>query len=147
MRAFSMIDWVRVSSELDSHGSAVIARLISASECDALAAFYTVDSRFRSRVIMANHGFGRGEYKYFSYPLPEPIAGLRSALYPQLAVVANRWNRALGMRARFPEEHAAFIKRCHAAGQRKPTPLLLQYGAGDRSEEHTSELQSPCNLV
>ena len=131
MRAFSMIDWVRVSSELDSHGSAVIARLISASECDALAAFYTVDGRFRSRVIMANHGFGRGEYKYFSYPLPEPIAGLRSALYPQLAVVANRWNRALGMRARFPEEHAAFIKRCHAAGQRKPTPLLLQYGAGD----------------
>ena len=76
MRAFSMIDWVRVSSELDSHGSAVIARLISASECDALAAFYTVDGRFRSRVIMANHGFGRGEYKYFSYPLPEPIAGL-----------------------------------------------------------------------
>src|SRR5438094_10289278 len=111
MRAFSTIDWVRVSSELDSHGSAVIARLISASECDALAAFYTVDGRFRSRVIMANHGFGRGEYKYFSYPLPEPIAGLRSALYPQLAVVANRWNRALGMRARFPEEHAAFIKR------------------------------------
>src|SRR6266513_4472938 len=131
MRAFSTIDWVRVSSELDSHGSAVIARLISASECDALAAFYTVDGRFRSCVIMANHGFGRGEYKYFSYPLPEPIAGLRSALYPQLAVVANRWNRALGMRARFPEEHAAFIKRCHAAGQRKPTPLLLQYGVGD----------------
>src|SRR5204862_6139471 len=131
MRAFSTIDWVRVSGGRDSHGSAVIARLISASECDALAAFYTVDGRFRSCVIMANHGFGRGEYKYFSYPLPEAIAGLRSALYPQLAVVANRWNRALGMRARFPEEHAAFIKRCHAAGQRKPTPLLLQYGAGD----------------
>src|SRR6266513_911058 len=131
MRPYRTIDRVRVSSELDSHGSAVIARLISASECDALAAFYTVDGRFRSRVIMANHGFGRGEYKYFSYPLPEPIAELRSALYPQLAVVANRWNRALGMRARFPEEHAAFIKRCHAAGQVKPTPLLLQYGAGD----------------
>src|SRR5947208_5399674 len=131
MRAFSMIDWARVSSELDGHGSAVIARLICASECDSLAAFYTVDSRFRSRVIMANQGFGRGEYKYFSYPLPEPIAGLRSALYPQLAVVANRWNRALGMRARFPDEHVKFIQRCHAAGQRRPTPLLLRYGADD----------------
>src|SRR2546422_7894732 len=126
-----MIDWARVTSELDSHGGAVIARLISASECDALAACYTGAGRFRSRVIMATHGLGRGEYKYFSYPLPEPIAGLRSALYPQLALVANGWNRSLGMRARFPEEHAAFIKRCHAAGQRKPTPLLLQYGEGD----------------
>src|SRR5438046_9085483 len=122
MRAFSTIDWVRVSSELDSHGSAVIARLISASECDALAAFYTVDGRFRSRVIMANHGFGRWEHNYFSYPLPEPIAGLRSALYPQLAEVANRWTWALGMRARFPEDHAAFIKRCHAAAPGKTPP-------------------------
>src|SRR2546429_8871863 len=101
MRAFSMIDWARVSSELDSHGSAVIARLISASECDALAAFYTGDGRFRSRVIMANHGFGRGEYKYFSYSRPAPIPGLRSALYPHLPAEANRWIRALGMRARF----------------------------------------------
>src|SRR5437773_11462263 len=100
MRAFSMIDWVRVSSELDSHGSALIARLISASECDALAAFYTVDSRFRSRVIMANHGFGRAEYKYFSYPLPEAIAGLRSALFPQLAGVATRWHGAVATRPR-----------------------------------------------
>src|SRR2546430_4712837 len=131
MRAFSMIDWARFSSELDSRGGAVLRRLIAASECVALVAFDTVDGRFRSGVIMANHGFGRGEYKYVSDPLREPIAGLRSVLYPQLAVVANRWNRALGMRARFPEEHAAFIKRCHAAGQRKPTPLLLQYGAGD----------------
>src|SRR2546427_13214659 len=110
MRAFSMIDWLRVSSELDSHGSAVIARLISASECDALAAFYTADGRFRSRVIMANHGFGRGKHNNFSYPLPEPMAELRSALYPHPAVVADRGNRALGMRARFPAEHAAFIK-------------------------------------
>src|SRR5437763_1554067 len=131
MRAFSTIDWVRVSSELDSHGSAVIARLISASECDALAAFYTVDGRFRSRVVMARHGFGRGEYKYFSYPLPEPIAAYRTALYPPLAEIANRWNAALGIKARFPPEHKAYLKRCHAAGQRRPTPLLLKYEAGD----------------
>jgi uncharacterized protein len=124
-------DWTRVSSELDSHGSAIIAQLIGASECDALAALYALERRFRSRVIMANHGFGRGEYKYFGYPLPEPIAALRSALYPRLAVIANRWNKALGAPARFPDEHAAFIERCHAAGQRKPTPLLLHYGAGD----------------
>src|SRR6267378_5764711 len=129
--AFSMIDWAQVSSELDSHGSAVIARLISASECARLVACYADDERFRSRVVMARHGFGRGEYKYFRYPLPEPIAGLRSRLYPQLAAVANRWNKAMGLRARFPDEHAAFIRRCHAAGQRKPTPLLLRYGDGD----------------
>src|SRR5437762_322362 len=124
-------DWTALAGELDAHGCAVTGPLLTPDECEALAALYAAEAPFRSRVIMARHGFGRGEYKYFSYPLPEPIAGLRSALYPQLAVVANRWNRALGMRARFPEEHAAFIKRCHAAGQRKPTPLLLQYGAGD----------------
>jgi len=126
-----MIDWARISSELDSQGSALIARLISATECDTLAAIYDDDHRFRSRVVMARHGFGRGEYKYLSYPLPEPIASLRSALYPHLAAVANRWNKAMDLRVRFPDGHAAFLKRCHAAGQRKPTPLLLQYGAGD----------------
>src|SRR5213592_5256655 len=105
MRAFSMIDWARVSSELDSYGSAVITRLISASECDALAAFYTVDGRFRSRVIMANHGFGRGEYKYFGYPLPQVLAAPRTALYPRLAGIANRWNAAMGLDARFPPDH------------------------------------------
>ena len=131
MPAFSTIDWARVSSELDSHGNAVIERLSSASQCDDLVALYAREDRFRSRVVMARHGFGRGEYKYFDYPLPEPLAELRSALYPQLAVLANRWHKALGIKARFPEKHAQFIKRCHAAGQRKPTPLLLQYGAGD----------------
>ena len=125
------IDWAQVGSELDAHGSAVIEKLVSADECDALAALYPDDTRFRSRVVMGQHGFGRGEYKYFSYPLPEPIERLRRALYPPLAALANRWNSAMGIDARFPDEHAAFLKRCHRAGQRRPTPLLLQYGADD----------------
>ena len=125
------IDWGQVGSELDAHGSAVIESLVSAGECDALAALYADDTRFRSRVVMGRHGFGRGEYKYFSYPLPEPIARLRSALYPPLAALANRWNSAMGIDVRFPDQHAAFLKRCHRAGQRRPTPLLLQYGADD----------------
>ena len=125
------IDWDRVAGELDAQGCAVIERLISEAQCDALAALYPVDSRFRSRVVMARHGFGRGEYKYFGYPLPEPIAALRAALYPRLAEVANRWNAAMGFEQRFPSEHSQFIRRCHRAGQQRPTPLLLQYGAGD----------------
>jgi hypothetical protein len=125
------IDWAQVGSELDARGSAVIENLVSAHECDALAALYPDDARFRSRVVMGRHGFGRGEYKYFSYPLPEPIARLRSALYPPLAALANRWNSAMGIDVRFPDQHAAFLKRCHRAGQRRPTPLLLQYGADD----------------
>ena len=127
----SAIDWAQVGSELDAQGSAIIEKLLSAVECDALAALYPDEARFRSRVVMARHGFGRGEYKYFRYPLPEPIARLRTELYPPLAAVANRWNAALGIAARFPDEHAAFIRRCHRAGQRRPTPLLLQYGAED----------------
>ncbi len=127
----SAIDWAQVGSELDAQGSAIVEKLLSAEECDALAALYPDEARFRSRVVMARHGFGRGEYKYFSYPLPEPIARLRTALYPPLAAVANRWNAALGIDARFPDEHAAFIRRCHRAGQRRPTPLLLRYGAED----------------
>jgi uncharacterized protein len=125
------IDWERVGSELDARGSAVIQNLVSADECDVLAALYSDDPRFRSRIVMARHGFGRGEYKYFSYPLPATIGKLRTALYPQLAEVANRWNKAMGIDVRFPDAHAAFIKRCHAAGQRRPTPLLLRYGADD----------------
>jgi hypothetical protein len=125
------IDWQRISQELDANGSAVIERLLAPRECASLAALYADEARFRSRVVMARHGFGRGEYKYFSYPLPEPIGGLRAALYPPLAEIANRWNESMGIAARFPGEHAQFIKRCHAGGQRRPTPLLLQYGAGD----------------
>ena len=126
-----MIDWAQVSNDLDAQGSAVIERLISPVECEALAALYPVDGLFRSRVVMGRHGFGRGEYKYFCYPLPDQISKLRTALYPPLATLANRWNTAMGIDVRFPDKHAAFVKRCHAAGQRRPTPLLLQYGAGD----------------
>jgi uncharacterized protein len=125
------IDWAQVSSDLDAKGSAVIERLISPAECDTLAALYPDDATFRSRVVMARHGFGRGEYKYFRYPLPPIIGRLRTSLYPHLAQIANRWNTAIGVDVRYPGTHAAYLKRCHAAGQRRPTPLLLQYGAGD----------------
>jgi len=125
------IDWAGLSSNLDAQGSAVIGRLVSPEECDALVALYPSEERFRSRVVMARHGFGRGEYKYFSYPLPGVIGRLRTELYPPLAEVANRWNEAMGVDVRYPDELRKFIKRCHAAGQRRPTPLLLQYGAGD----------------
>jgi len=125
------IDWGRVSQDLDAYGSAVVERLLSPEECRDLIALYPVEDLFRSRVVMARHGFGRGEYKYFQYPLPDTIAGLRTAVYPRLAPIANRWNEAMGMDVRYPEEHADFIARCHEAGQRKPTPLLLRYEAGD----------------
>jgi len=125
------IDWARIAAELDSGGNAVIGQLVSPAECEQLAALYADDSRFRSRVVMARHGFGRGEYKYFAYPLPEPLARLRTALFPALAAVANRWHEALGVGARFPDTLAAYLKRCHTAGQRRPTPLLLRYGAED----------------
>ena len=125
------LDWRRISQELDNQGSVVLERLASADECRALAAMYLKDEFFRSRVVMGRHGFGRGEYKYFSYPLLDVIAELRAGLYPRLAPVANRWNAAMGIEIRYPEKHAEFIRRCHDAGQVRPTPLLLQYGEGD----------------
>jgi len=125
------IDWEKVSAALDERGSAVIERLLSPAQCRALAALYAKDDLFRSRVVMARHGFGRGEYKYFAYPLPELVAAQRTALYPRLAEIANRWNAALGIKTRFPAEHKAYLKRCHAAGQRRPTPLILKYEEGD----------------
>jgi hypothetical protein len=125
------LDWRRISQELDNQGSVVLERLASADECRALAAMYVKDEFFRSSVVMGRHGFGRGEYKYFSYPLPDVIAELRAGLYPRLAPVANRWNAAMGIEIRYPEKHAEFIRRCHDAGQVRPTPLLLQYGEGD----------------
>jgi hypothetical protein len=125
------LDWDRASEELDAAGNAILAGLLSTDECRSLAGLYPADDIFRSRIVMARHGFGRGEYKYFSYPLPEIVARLRTALYPQLAPIANRWNEALGLDVRYPAAHAEFIARCHEAGQRKPTPLLLQYQAGD----------------
>ena len=125
------IGWDRVSEDLDAQGSAVLEGLLSADESAALAGLYDADDLFRSWIVMARHGFGRGEYRYFRYPLPEPVAGLRASLYPRLAPIANRWNEAMGIDVRYPAAHAAFIARCHAAGQRKPTPLLLQYEPGD----------------
>jgi hypothetical protein len=120
-----------VAQELDARGSALLEHLASPEECRGLAALYAGDSIFRSRIVMSRHGFGRGEYKYFSYPLPEIIEGLRTELYSQLAPIANRWNESMGIEVDYPAEHADFIARCHQAGQRKPTPLLLQYGEGD----------------
>ena len=125
------IDWEKVSADLDERGSAVVEHLVPPAQCRSLAALYDSAEIFRSRVVMARHGFGRGEYKYFDYPLPELIASQRTALYPRLAEIANRWNAALGSKARFPDEHKAYLKRCHAAGQRKPTPLMLKYEEGD----------------
>lgn len=125
------LDWDRVASDLDAHGHAMLPKILSEDECRAIASLYGEESRFRSRVIMASHGFGQGEYKYFSYPLPALIAGFRSAIYARLAPIANRWNEALGLGVRFPSDLEGFLNRCHEAGQTRPTPLLLSYGEGD----------------
>ena len=125
------LDWRNIEKNLDEQGSAVLQGVLSPDECRALAALYAEESIFRSRVVMARHGFGRGEYKYFDYPLPSLIQGLRTALYLRLAPIANRWNAAMTIETRYPERHDAFLKRCHDAGQQRPTPLLLRYGAGD----------------
>jgi uncharacterized protein len=125
------LDWTAIAAELDAQGRAVINQLLSAGQCTSLAAAYQSDELFRSKVVMARHGFGRGEYKYFSYPLPELVGALRTVLYSGLSTIANRWNEAMGIAASYPDEHAAYLKRCHDAGQSKPTPLLLQYAEGD----------------
>jgi len=125
------IDWQHVGDELGAQGHAIIPRLLEPKQCAALADLYAVPDLFRSRVVMSRHGFGRGEYQYFSYPLPDVVASLRSALYPHLAPIANRWNELLRSDVRFPGEHSEFIARCHAAGQLRPTPLLLKYQADD----------------
>ena len=125
------LDWPRIESDLDARGNALVERLIEPERCAELAALYTDDSRFRSRVVMARHGYGRGEYRYFRYPLPETVATLRSAFYPHLAPIANRWNAAMEITTPYPPTHADYLARCHAAGQIRPTPLLLQYGADD----------------
>jgi hypothetical protein len=125
------IDWTRVATDLDRYGCAAIERLLAKEECVALADLYGRDALFRSRVVMARHGFGEGEYKYFAAPLPPLVAELRAALYERLAPVANRWHEALGLATRFPPALPEFLARCHAAGQTRPTPLLLTYEAGD----------------
>ncbi|WP_116140567.1 2OG-Fe(II) oxygenase [Trinickia diaoshuihuensis] len=124
-------DWADIEAGLDAQGCAVVPALLTPAQCEALSGIYDRDSLYRSRVVMSRHGFGRGEYKYFTYPLPQPIASLRSALYPHLASIANRWNAAMGIEARYPKTHAAFVDRCHRAGQTRPTPLILRYGPGD----------------
>jgi len=125
------LDWERVTRGLDGRGNAVLERLLTAEQCESLAALYSEDRRFRSRIVMQRHGFGSGEYKYFAYPLPELVAGLRTELYARLAPIADRWNAVLGTGQDYPGNHDEFLTRCHAAGQRKPTPLLLRYQEGD----------------
>lgn len=124
-------DWGAIAAALDCNGWAVLPGLLSGGECDAIAALYPHEDRFRSQVHMARHGFGRGEYRYFAYPLPPLVGNLRRALYLRLAPIANRWHERMGMDVRFPAEHADFLTRCHDAGQVRPTPLLLKYGPGD----------------
>lgn len=125
------VDWTSAETSLDAYGYAVVQNLLSPAQCDALAAQYERDSLYRSRIVMSRHGFGRGEYKYFAYPLPALIATLRSTIYPHLVPIANRWNETMGIGVRYPNSHAAFLKRCHDAGQIRPTPLILQYEQDD----------------
>jgi uncharacterized protein len=127
----SVIDWQRLSQDLDREGCAIVERLLSIEECQSIAALYQNDEVFRSHVVMARHGFGRGEYKYFGYPLPSLVAKLRSTFYPLLVPIANRWNEVMGIDVRYPQDFVDFIERCHQAGQVRPTPLLLRYGADD----------------
>src|SRR5215510_8179173 len=121
-------DWQRITAGLEAYGCAVAGALLSPAECKVLAESYAEEGLFRSRIVMAHHGFGRGEYKYFAYPLPAVVASLRHALYPPLASIANRWNGTLGIDVRYPDEHAVFLARCHGAGQTRPTPLALWRG-------------------
>jgi hypothetical protein len=125
------LDWNCVTAELDSQGNSILPGILSAEQCGTLAAMYADDPIFRSTIVMSRHGFGRGEYKYFKYPLPELIEGLRTALYPRLVPIANRWNQAMKLGGQYPEKHSDFIQRCHDAGQQRPTPLLLEYHEGD----------------
>ena len=125
------IDWERISRDLDANGNATIEKLLSPVQCEALCALYPEDAPFRSRVVMGRHGFGRGEYKYFDYPLPKIVASLRAAFYPHLVPIANRWNEQMSLDGEFPTDHEEFLARCRKAGQTRATPLLLKYAAGD----------------
>jgi len=125
------MDWTYVSADLDAQGWSILPGLLDKAQCDTMAARYDSGAGFRSHVVMARHGFGRGEYRYFSYPLPPVVEALRTKLYPRLAPLANCWHARMGIETRFPEDHAAFLERCHTAGQARPTPLLLKYGEGD----------------
>jgi len=129
--SIASVDWAGVEHDLDARGAALMRSVLSPEECRALVDLYPQESLFRSRVVMSAHGFGRGEYKYFRYPLPRVVGGLRTAAYPHVVSLANRWNDLMGLPVRYPHRHADFIQRCHAAGQDKPTPLLLRYEADD----------------
>jgi hypothetical protein len=131
VRRADALDWQEIATELNEHGCARLPGLLEAPECEALIARYARDELYRSRVVMARHGFGRGEYKYYHYPLPDTIGALRTAFYARLAPQANRWNEAMGIGVRYPAAHEDFIARCHAAGQLRPTPLILKYETGD----------------
>src|SRR5262245_1896117 len=131
MDSFAALDWARLTADLAARGNAVVERVLSVEQCRVLAGTYAENQPFRSRVIMGRHGFGRGEYKYFTYPLPNVVSELRTALYPHLAPIANDWNEKLGIDVEYPRTHDALLKRCHQAGQTLPTPLLLQYEQDD----------------
>lgn len=142
--------WADVSEALDDRGFALLGNLLTARECQDIATFYADDERFRSHIHMARHGYGQGDYKYFSYPLPDLISALRGAFYPRLAPIANRWHERLGLDRRYPAKHAAFLKQCHAIGQVRPTPLLLNYGLGDYNCLHQDlygELMFPLQVA
>lgn len=130
-RTLDGLDWDALYQQLDQDGCAIIRSLLGNEECDDISALYANPEPFRSQVMMARHGFGRGEYKYFRYPLPDLVCRMRSALYPRLVPIANRWHEQMDLPIRFPARHEAFLERCHAAGQERPTPLLLQYGPQD----------------
>lgn len=130
------LDWERIASDLDDKGYAVVPRLLTRGDCADVIALYDGPAAFRKRVVMEKHGYGRGEYQYFAYPLPDLVAALRAAFYPRLVPIANRWHEAMGIDVRFPDDHAAFLRRCHDAGQVRPTPLILKYGAGDYNRLH-----------
>ena len=131
MNQIDHMDWAQIAGDLDAQGWAVAKALLGAEVCAGLSMLYEEDGRFRGTVTMARHGFGRGEYRYFAYPLPGIVADLRTQLYARLAPIANRWNGTMGIEAEFPDNHADFLARCHAAGQVRPTPLILRYGPGD----------------
>lgn len=131
MKAVENANWQALEAELDTKGSAVLPGVLTPHACSELVQMYDRDPLFRSRVVMARHGFGRGEYRYFAYPLPDVVADLRATFYPRLVPIANRWNAAMGLEVRYPDLHREFLDRCHAAGQVRPTPLLLRYGPGD----------------
>ena len=136
-------DWGALTSELDQVGAAVLPKLLTPQECRTIAALYPREEHFRSHIVMARHGFGKGEYRYFRYPLPDLIGSLRTALYPRLAPIANAWNERMGVDTRYPKSHSQFLELCHKAGQERPTPLLLQYVEGDYNCLHQDLYCSP----